>query len=338
MRQPLGGGQLEAAELLRVIRAIGEHLVARRENAGLELPNRAHRGVERGDDLSSHRILHRNYAAGEQLLTIGNRARTRTAARGAGAEHRLVVGSGVVVAGALRLLEARDEEVLVLAISVVDADGEVGEELALGSDEEFVRVRSLHAVVDAASQGDAAGILRIDAAVVADLQQLVALNGVIAVGIEAVEVKRRVGERTGVGHRGALLADIAVIAGAQQRALVGAQAVGQAEARRHAVPLQLLRIAGKVDRWKRCRQVAARVAGARTLQSRGAGKRQRRAENRIGIDCCRRVDGALMVPAQSGHDGEVAHQNGVADVRVVVLLVEGEDHRPDQRRAEASFR
>src|SRR5438477_5740535 len=92
------------------------------------------------------------------------------------------------------LLEQRRVEIVVLAERVVDADREVRQQLPLGADDELIARRNFYSVVDAAGVRHRRGVRRIDASERANLKQLVALNRVIAVHVDAVEIKRRISE------------------------------------------------------------------------------------------------------------------------------------------------
>ena len=141
------------------------------------------------------------------------------------------------------------EEVVVLAVRTGNADGEVGEQLALEAEEQLIRVRRLHAVVETSRRGGRAGRRRIDVVDADDASEISPLRDVVAVVVDTDEVEVAVGaERAGAERLRAELVDVAVVARAQQRLLVGAERVGETDTRCHGAPLQRTWIAGIADR------------------------------------------------------------------------------------------
>ena len=191
-------------------------------------------------------------------------------------------------------------------------------------------MRHLDVVVDAAGHRQAGQIVQVDASRGgrAELEQLVALDDVIAVLVETVEVERRIRERVRAADRRAELADVAVVGGPKQRALVGAEGVSHADARADAVPLQVARVARKIHR----RQLRGEIGAVET------GQGQRRGQDRIGRDRDAEVLRPLAIPAEAALDGEVAEQDGVSDVEVVVPLRVADVHVARQSGREAAGR
>src|SRR5206468_1893032 len=92
----------------------------------------------------------------------------------------------------------------------------------------------------------------------------------------------------------------------------------EADARREGVPLQIAGVAAEVERRKAGGERAARaVARRRTDATEG----DRRAEDRVGPSHRRGVAGLLHVVAETDLEGQIAGQDRVARVEVVVLLV-----------------
>ena len=170
MGHTLGGGQFEAAVLLRIVTARGQHAVDRHRNTSLELVKRHTAGRVEPRDFRTVADLRRT-DAGDVALVIDIARDRRTlherSARGSAREDP--VGRSVEVAGTGCLFKTGGEEVVVLAIGVVETDGEVAHQLALSAHDDLVGGRHLHAVVDAARQCDGGRVDGVDAGEVADL-------------------------------------------------------------------------------------------------------------------------------------------------------------------------
>src|SRR5437016_11158543 len=146
------------------------------------------------------------------------------------------------------LLEQRRVEIVVLAERVVDADREVRQQLPLGTDDELIARRNFYSVVDAAGVRHRRGVRRIDASERANLKQLVALNRVIAVHVDTIEIERGIRERVRPGNSRTNLARVAVVAGPQQCALVSTERIRRTDSWTDGVPFERARIACICDR------------------------------------------------------------------------------------------
>ena len=121
------------------------------------------------------------------------------------------------------LLRPALEKICVTAIGVVHADREVGHQLVLESENELVGLRRLHVVIEPRQRRSAARVRRVEIVEALQTQQLIALNHLVAVLVEAE--KNEIGvvlKQIGIEDRAAELVDIAVVAGAQERLLVAA--------------------------------------------------------------------------------------------------------------------
>jgi hypothetical protein len=141
----------------------------------------------------------------------------------------------------------------------------------------------------------------------AEAEKLVALSDLVAVDVvtdevHVVGVAERAGARDGRAH----LVDVTVVSRAQQRLLVGAESVGEADTRGERVPLQIARVAGEAERRKRETEVATRAERVSASELRGAEDADRSADDALRSHRVHRFEPGKNVHVEAKQTRDIA--------------------------------
>ena len=230
----------------------------------------------------------------------------------AGRSAHPVVIRRVEVSLPLMLLRPTLENVGVSPKRVIRAHRKIGHQLALEAEDQFIRFRRLHVVVQPGVGNAGAGLRRIDVVETLQPDQLVALDHLVAIVVVSEEDEIRVvRERIGGQDRAAELIDVPVVAGSQKSLLARSKRIGQTDARTDAVPFQRPAVAAERD--------ARQLTDIRRFASGNSGEGV--CQNRVRRHGARLVLATLLIEAQTGLQRQVAGDDGIARVEVVGLFI-----------------